>query len=90
MGELPAVKLTAPVRAVLTALYDGCGRKLPVATISRQSRVSAPTVRKTLADLGKAKLVQHALLPSQGVHPPRLAYWLTGAGIDVATAKDPG
>lgn len=90
MGELPAVKLTAPVRAVLGALYDGCGRKLPVATIARQSRVSAPTVRKTLAELGKARLVQHAMLPGAGVHPPRLAYWLTGDGMEIATSSGRG
>lgn len=90
MGDLPAVKLSAPVRAVLSVLAEQHGHKLPVATIARSSRVSAPTVRKTLAELGKARLVQHTLLPSSGVHPPRLAYWLTGAGIEVATARTPG
>jgi DNA-binding IclR family transcriptional regulator len=89
MGDVPTVKLTAPVKAVLAVLADQHGHKLPVSAIARGSRVSPATVRKVLAELGKARLVQHQLLPSSGVHPPRLAYWLTGAGHDVASAARP-
>jgi DNA-binding MarR family transcriptional regulator len=84
VGEVPEVKLTGPVRAVLTALADQHGHKLAVRAIAVQTRLSPPTVRTILSDLGKAKLVQHQLLPSAEGLPPRLGYWLTGAGIDVA------
>ncbi len=81
------MRLTGPVKAVLTALHAAGGRKLPVATIARDARVSSSATRTVLADLGKARLVQHMLMPSAGVHPPRLGYWLTGAGMDVASAQ---
>lgn len=87
MGEVPQVRLTGSVKAVLRVLHAAGGRKLAVAVIARDARLSASTVRTVLTDLGKAKLVQHVLLPSAGVHPPRLGYWLTGAGMDVASAQ---
>lgn len=87
VGELPEIKLTATVRAVLAALVDQHGVKLPVSQIARQAHLSATTVRVALDALGKARLVQHMLLPSSENRPPRLGFWLTGAGHDVATAS---
>lgn len=80
------MKLTRPVRAVLRALHAQHGHKLPVGTIARQARLSATTVRTVLDVLGRARLVQHQLLPSSENRPPRLGYWLTGAGADVAAS----
>ncbi len=87
VGELPAIRLTSPVRAVLAALVAQHGSKLSVSQIARQARLSASAVRKALGELGKARLVQHVLLPSAENRPPRLGYWLTGAGHEVATAS---
>ena len=74
------------MRRVLAALADQHGSKLSVSQIARGARLSASAVRVALAALGKSRLVQHMLLPSAGNYPPRLGYWLTGAGHDVATA----
>jgi hypothetical protein len=86
MGDIPEVKLTAAMRAVLRVMRDQHGHKLPVGVIARAARLSATTVRTALDVLGRAKLVQHQLLPSSENRPPRLGYWLTGTGVEVAAS----
>ena len=70
---------------MLRVLADNHGRRLPVATIAREGRLSATAVRTALATLGKARLVRHTLAPGFDRTPPRTVYWLTGDGIAVAT-----
>lgn len=84
------MKLTRPVRAVLRALHAQHGHKLPVGVIAKQAHLSATSVRTVLGVLGRARLVQHTLLPSAENRPPRLGYWLTGAGADVAASVTAG
>lgn len=81
------MKLTRPVRAVLRALGEARGVRLPVAHISRNARTSPSAVRTALAALGKARLVQHALTPGQDQQPPRMVYWLTGDGYAAAASQ---
>ena len=90
-GDVPEVRLTGAVRAVLNVLCDAAGSKLPVAGIARASRLSPATVRIALADLGKAGLVRHVLAPGYDRHPPRTVYWPTHDGFTVGAAvRRPG
>jgi predicted ArsR family transcriptional regulator len=86
-ADVPAIRLTAPVRAVLAALAAEHGRKLAVAHIAADARVSPSAVRAALTELGKARLVRHTLAPAVENRPPRLVYWLTGDGLEVATGQ---
>jgi predicted AAA+ superfamily ATPase len=85
--EIPDLKLTPALRAVLRVLAANHGRRLPVATLAREGRLSATTVRAALAELGKARLVRHTLAPGFDRQPPRTVYWLTGDGVEVATGQ---
>lgn len=85
--EIPDVRLTAPLRAVLAALAAAHGRRLAVAHVARDARISATTARNALAALEKARLVRHALAPGVDRQPPRTVYWLTGDGAAVATGQ---
>ena len=78
------MKLSGPVRAVLRVLGAARGRRLAVAHISADARVSPSSVRVALAELGKARLVQHALAPGADRQPPRMVYWLTSDGYAAA------
>lgn len=88
--DVPALKLTRPVRAVLRVLLAGRGRKLAVAHIATDGRLAAATVRVALADMGKAGLVQHVLAPGADRQPPRTVYWLTHDGYNVAAGQPEG
>lgn len=78
------MKLTGPVRAVVRVLHAARGRKLAVAHIAADARISPSTARGALATLGKARLVQHMLAPGTDSRPPRAVYWLTHDGNALA------
>lgn len=84
MTDTAPIRLTPSLRVVLRVMARQHGSKLSVAQIAREARLSAPTTRAVLTVLGRARMVQHVLLPSSENRPPRAGYWLTGAGIDVA------
>lgn len=81
------MKLTGPVRAVVRVLAAARGTKQPVAHIARDARLSPATVRVALAELGKARLVQHVMAPTTERTPARAVYWLTGDGYTLATSQ---
>lgn len=83
------MKLTGPLRAVVRVLAAARGIKLPVAHIARDARLSPATVRAALAELGKARLVQHVLAPGRDTTPARTVYWLTGDGYALAAPGQP-
>ncbi len=89
MTDVPDLKLTHPVRAVMRALAACHNCRMPVAHLSREARLSPSAVRVALTALGKARLVQHALAPGADRQPPRMVYWLTGSGVAVATGQTP-
>jgi hypothetical protein len=89
VDELETVRLTPAVRRTLTALAAAGGAKLSVRQISTAAHLSPVSVRAALTVMGRAKLVQHVLAPSEGQLPPRTVYWLTGGGYDVAAAGRP-
>lgn len=84
--DIPAVKLSGPVRSVLRVLAASRGRRLAVSQISTDARVSPSAVRVALAELGKARLVQHSMAPGADRQPPRLVYWPTGDGYATAAS----
>lgn len=81
------MKLTGAVRAVLRVLGQTRGRRLHVAQISTDARVTPAAVRVALAELGKARLVQHMLAPGFDRTPARNVYWLTGDGWALAASQ---
>lgn len=86
VDDLPTLKLSGPVRAVLRVLGQSRGRRLHIAQISTDARVSPTGVRTALAEMGKARLVQHMLAPGFDRTPPRAVYWLTGDGYAAAAS----
>lgn len=84
MGEVEPVKLNRSVRAALRALADSHGQRLTISQVAKGARLSASTTRTSLATLEKGGLVHRTMLPACETRPPRAAYWLTGAGVDVA------
>ena len=83
--EVPAVRLTRSVKAVMSALAASSGQRLAVAHVARDARLAPSTVRAALAELEKGRLVRHTLAPGYDLVPPRLVYWLTSDGVAVAT-----
>lgn len=79
------MKLTPAVRAVLQALAAQHGAKLSVRHLAAQTRLQPPVVRVALAAAGRGRLVQHVLQRDVPDQPPRTVFWLTGAGLAVAT-----
>lgn len=83
MGDVPELKLKPRVRKVLAALDARAGVKLSVREISTAAKVSPAVARVALAELEKAKLVQHTLQMSEKDRPPHTVYWIRQAGRDV-------
>ena len=82
--EVPPIKITKSVRAVLLALHQKAGVKLSVQELARTTRLGPHTVRTALSGLEKGKLVQHVLQEHVKDRPPHLVYWITQAGRHVA------
>lgn len=82
--EVPAIRLSRSVRAVLGVLSDRAGVKLSIRDLAKATSLSPATVRNALATLGKARLVQHMTQTTVPDRPPHQVYWITQAGRDIA------
>lgn len=86
LDEVPAVKLTGPVRAVLAVLARRPGHKLGVRDLAKATGRSPGSVRGALTALGKGRLVRHMIQQQETDRPPYAVWWITQAGRDVAAA----
>jgi len=59
---------------------------MPVSAIARSAHLSPSAVRVALAELGKARLVQHVQASGHDRQPSRTVYWPTHDGYTVGAA----
>lgn len=86
MRDVPSIKLSAGVRAVLAVLADHAGVKLSIRDLARECGRSPSVVRKAVTELEKGALARHMVQAHEPDRPPHPVYWATQAGRDVAHA----
>ncbi|MCZ7478921.1 hypothetical protein [Micromonospora sp. WMMC273] len=83
-GEVPAIRLTGAVRAVLAVMGERAGVKLGVRELAIATGRSPGAVRGALATLERGRLIRHMQQRDVPDRPAHTVWWITSLGRETA------